>query len=109
MVTRSSTYVVDITKLAHPDDVKNDNFGTWYHSGSHPQPFKVHVEKDGYVQVEKCAHGATGHDVVYLCRLHSIHPSNNQFKHMIAFLFGECLHSLLTTGNCYNELFHYKT
>ena len=60
MVTRSSTYLVDITKLAHPDDVKSDNFGVWTHSGSHQQLFKVHVDMDGYVQVQKCAPGATG-------------------------------------------------
>ncbi len=89
VVVRSSTYLVDITKLAHPDDVKHDNFGMWNHSGSHPQVFKVHTEEDGYVHVEKCAPGATGNDVVYLRRLHSVHPSNNQFKRMIAFISGE--------------------
>ena len=26
-VVKSATYVIDISKLLHPDDVKNDNFG----------------------------------------------------------------------------------
>ena len=86
----SSTYVVDITKLAHPDDIKSDNFGVWSHSGSHPLVFKVHVEDD-YVHVEKGAPGATGNDVVYLRQLHSVHPSHKDFKRMIAFLSGELL------------------
>jgi len=43
--------------------------------------------------VEKCATGVSGKDVVYLRRLHSIHPSNSQFKRMIAFVSGEFLYS----------------
>ena len=71
--------------------------GVWCHSGSRPQPFRVSVERDGSVRVEKCAPGATGNDVVYLRRLHSVHPSNSQFKSMIAFLSGEFLYTLLKT------------
>ena len=59
-ITESCTYVVDVDKLEKPDDIKNDNFGMWNHSGSHPQPFMVHVEEDGWVRVEKCAPGASG-------------------------------------------------
>ena len=91
MVEESSTYIINITKLADPEDVKNDNFGSWSHSGSHPTTYKVHVNKDGYVNVEKCAPGASGADVVYLRRLHSVHPSNNQFKRLIAFVSGKLL------------------
>ena len=35
-VEESSTYVINITKFADPEEVKNDNFGSWNHSGSHP-------------------------------------------------------------------------
>ncbi len=53
----------------HPDGVKNDNFGTWKHSGSHPQTYRVQVEgEDGYVHFEKCAPGTTGDDAVDLPR-----------------------------------------
>ena len=86
-VSVSSTFIVDISKLAHPDDVKNDNFGVWIHSGSHSQSFKVNIDaEDDYIRVEKCATGATGRNVVYLQRLHSVHPSNKAFKRMIAFI-----------------------
>ena len=88
-ITRSATYVVDITKLAHPDDVKQDNFGVWTHSGSHTNFFKLYVDDDGEVDIERCASGATGNNVVSLRRLHSIHPSNKQFKRMIAFVCGK--------------------
>ena len=88
-IVKSATYIIDISKLKHPDDVKNDNFGTWKHSGSHPQVYKVQVEDDGSFHVEKCAPGAMGDDVVYLRRLHSVHPSNSHFKRLIAFISGE--------------------
>ena len=87
-IMQSATYVVNITKLTDPDDVKNDNFGVWKHSGSHPSTYMVNVEKDGYIRIEKCAAGATGLNVVYLRRLHSVHPSNIQFKRLIAFVSG---------------------
>ena len=89
-IVKSSTYVIDISKLEHPDDVKNDNFGTWKHSGSHPLIYRVQVEEDGGLHVEKCAPGATGDNVAYLRRLHSIHPSNSNFKRLIAFISGRC-------------------
>lgn len=50
--------------------------------------FRVHIKEHGYVSVEKCAPGAKGDNVVHLRRLHNTHPSNKQFKQMIAFLSG---------------------
>ena len=87
-ISSSATFVIDLTKLADPEDIKNDNFGSWSYSGSHSTTYRVNVEDDGYIRVEKCAPGATGADVVYLRRLHSVHPSNNHFKRLIAFISG---------------------
>ena len=85
-ISRSATYIVDVSKLKHPDDIKNDCFGSWKHSGSHPQTYKA--QEDGYVRTEKCADGARGDTVVHLRPLHSVHPTNNSFKRLIAFLSG---------------------
>ena len=87
-ISRSATYIVDVSKLKHPDDIKNDCFGSWKHSGSHPQTYKAQVEEDGYVRTEKCADGARGDTIVHLRWLHSVHPTNNSFKRLIAFLSG---------------------
>ena len=88
-VESSATFVVDITRLADPEDIKNDNFGLYKHSGSHHTVYKVNIiTNNNYIQVEKCAPGAAGDNVVHLRRLHSVHPSNNLFKRMIAFLSG---------------------
>ena len=33
-VTSTSIFVVDLTKLAHSDDIKRDAYGQWTHKGS---------------------------------------------------------------------------
>ena len=86
-ISASGSFVVDVMSLKHPDDVKKDFFGKWTHTGSHPFTFKAHIKGDDYVQVEKCAPGASG-DVFYLRRLHSYHPSNPEFWRMIAYVSG---------------------
>ena len=91
-MTASSTFIVDISKLSHPDDVKKDFFGKWNHSGSHPVPFLAQFTPEGDVEVERCAAGASGKDVYYLRRLHSIHPSNSQFRRLLAIVSGMILH-----------------
>ena len=32
-VSQSSTFVVDLESLQHPDDIKKDDFGKWIYSG----------------------------------------------------------------------------
>ena len=87
-IKANATFVVDITSLKHPDDVRKDFFGKWIHSGSHPFTFKATIEADGDVFVEKCAPGASG-NVFYLRRLHGYHPSNGDFRRMLAFVSGK--------------------
>lgn len=53
-ITESSTFVVDVHSLQHPDDIKKDEFGIWNYSGSHPQAYRVYHEEDGHLTVEKC-------------------------------------------------------
>ena len=87
-ITGNASFVVDITSLKHPDDVRNDSFGRWIHSGSHQFAFNASIEAGELVQVEKCAPGATG-NVFYLRRLHGYHPSNPEFRRMLAFVSGK--------------------
>ena len=60
----------------------------WSYSGSYSLSFHTHVYQDGYVQIEKCASGATGSDIYHLRRLHSFYPSNLECKHLIALISG---------------------
>ena len=89
-VSKSSTYVVDVRNLENQDDIKKDDFGIWKYSGSHPKYYKVFEKEDSYLQIDKCAEGATGRNVVLLIRLHCTHPSCSNFKRLICFLTGAC-------------------
>ena len=72
-IESSSSFVINLTRLAHPDDIKKDSYGTWLHKGSHTDVFKCSYDKNGDVNIEKAAPGATGQNVYYLRRLHSVH------------------------------------
>ncbi len=87
-VPHSSTFVVDVSKLGHPDDIKKDIYGKWLHSGSHSDVFICSYLQEDKVSIEKAAPGASGDNVYYLRRLHSVHPSNNEFRRILALLSG---------------------
>ena len=84
----SSTFLVDLGQLSHPDDVKKDMYGKWLYSGSHSDVFLCSFSSSGQVVVEKAAPGASGDNVYSLRRLHSVHPSNVEFRRVLALLFG---------------------
>lgn len=65
----SCTYIVDVTKLAHPDDIKKDMYGKWHHKGSHTDYFMCSYGPENDILVEKVAPGATGSNVFCLRRL----------------------------------------
>lgn len=89
LIDRSATYLIDITKLQHPDDVKNDAFGKWEHLGSHNTLFRTWKNDDGDFQAEKCSPGASGQNVFHLRRLYSRHPSNSECRRILAFVTGQ--------------------
>ena len=84
----SSTFVVDITQLSHPDDIKKDIYGKWLYKGSHTDKFRCSFDGNK-VLVEKAAPGASGPNVYCLRRLHSVHHSNKDFRRIEAIIFGE--------------------
>ena len=55
--------MVDVSKLAHPDDIKKDMYGKWIHSGSHADVFKCTYRDDDSVYIEKAALGASGDNI----------------------------------------------
>ena len=87
-ITGSSTFILDLDKLAHPDDAKKDNFGKWSHSGSHTVAFRSWFADEGEVRIERVDKDCTASDVQYLRRIHSYHPSDSTCKRMLAFVTG---------------------
>ena len=65
----------------------NSAYGTTL-GHTHNHIIKVFDEEDDDIMIEKCAEGATGTNVVLLCRLRCTHPSNVEFKRLICFLTG---------------------
>ena len=94
-VQSSSTFLVDLTRLAHPDDIKKDSYGKWLHKGSHNDVFRCSYDKDGEVSIEKAA---TGQNVYYLRRLHCVHPSHSGFRRILAFICGKYTYYVLLSG-----------
>ena len=84
----SATFVVDVTHLAHPDDIKRDMYGKWLYKGSHTDVFRCTFDQDNKVCIEKALPGASGSCVYYLRRLHSVHPSNKEFRRIVAIISG---------------------
>ena len=62
----SSIFLVDLSQLSHPDDVKKDMYGKWLYSGSHSDIFLCSFSSSGQVVVEKAAPGASGDNVYSL-------------------------------------------
>lgn len=85
----SSTFVIDVTRLSHPDDIKKVVYGKWLHKGSHTDVFRCSFSENSEVRIEKAPPGATGSNVYSLRRLHSVHPTNNAFRRVLAFIFGK--------------------
>ena len=77
----SSTFVVDIST--------SNMYGKWLHSDSHTDVFICTYNEDDSVNIEKAAYDASGNNVYYLRRLHSVHPSNTEFRRVLALLFGK--------------------
>lgn len=84
----SFTFVVDLTKLSHPDDIKKDMYGKWLHKGSHEDVFRCSFDVHKKVLVEKIAPGP---NVYYLRQLHNAHPSNKQFRRIVSVICGKLM------------------
>ena len=60
----SSSFVVDVSKLAHPDDIKKDMYRKWLHSGSHTDVFHCTYSEDKEsVYIKKAVPSASGENV----------------------------------------------
>ena len=52
-IETSSTFMLDLDSLKHPDDVKKDEFGRWLYSGSHVQTYLAWKENGDKLKFEK--------------------------------------------------------
>ena len=95
-ITCSATFIVDLNKLRHPDDIKKDEFGKWNYSGSHCVQYLTWNDGGSFQfsKMEKNNSQPSG-NVVQLRRVRCTHPSNPAFQRMLAFATGLyiCMHA----------------
>ena len=67
IIENSSTFVIDLDSLKHPDDVKKDEFGRWVYNGSHVQTYlawkkgdKLKFEKKSLLMVVRILFNCVG-------------------------------------------------
>ena len=91
-IDKSSTFVIDLDSLRHPDDVKKDEFGRWQYSGSHTQSYlawKSTGDKFTFQKVTDASKVKENSCIFHLRRIHCKHPSNSQLQRLLAFVTGE--------------------
>ena len=88
-VNHSSTFVVDLDCLKHPDDIKKDDFGKWIYSGSHSVSYAA-FRAGGRLDFERLSGvpALKADNVFQLRRINCKHPLNSQCQRLLAFVTG---------------------
>ena len=93
-VSSSAAFIIDLKCLLDVDDIKRDSYGKWNYSGSRSQFFLIKAQNEELI-IEKRSPGCTDDNVYELRRLYCTHPSNSNFRRMIATLTGILLFYIL--------------
>ena len=97
-INHSATFVVDLNKLKHPDDIKKDEFGKWNYSGSHCVLYSTWKDGDDF-QFKRIdsrnSNQESDESIVQLRRVRCTHPSNHDFQRLLVFVAGKLLNNYL--------------
>ena len=52
-VKQSTTFVVNLDYLEHPEDIRKDDYGKWNYSGSHVHHFSVEKTSNDDLQIDR--------------------------------------------------------
>ena len=76
-VSQSSTFVVDLESLQHPDDIKKDDFGKWIYSGSHSVSYAAYQSNQS-LDFERLTGTPSSNagNIFQLRRINYNHPAN---------------------------------
>ena len=88
-VTQSSTFIVDLESLRHPDDIKKDDFGKWTYSGSHLVSYAA-FKTNRKLDFERLSGtpSSMAENIFQLRRIHCKHPTNPYCQRLLAFVTG---------------------
>lgn len=88
-VSSSAAFIVDVTSLSDADDVKRDCYGKWNYTGSRHQLYFIkRLPGGGQMKIEKREPGVAGDNIYQIRRLYCKHPSNDEFRRLIATITG---------------------
>ena len=85
-VRRSSTFIVDLESLKHPDDIKKDDFGKWIYSGSHSVSYAAFMSGNNLELERLTKTKSTSCNSFELRRINCKHPANPQCHRLLAFV-----------------------
>jgi len=91
-VQDNSSFVVDLSQLAHVDDIKSDDCGHWIHNGKKTTAVAVwkqgsHVTK--VVSVKTTTPPDENCRLYTLVRVYYVHDPHRDFKKTYYYLFGK--------------------
>ena len=93
-ITCSATFIVNLNKLRHPDDIKKDEFGKWNYSGSHCVLYSMWKDSEEFkfkkVDTQN-SNQQSSENIIQLRRVRCTHPSNQAFQRLLAFVTGKLL------------------
>lgn len=92
LVEDKLSFVIDLSKLAHIDDIKSDDCGHWVHNGK--KTTNVAVWKQGIritkvVSVKTSSPPDEKSQLYTLVRVYYVHDPHEDFKTAYYYLFGE--------------------
>ena len=92
-VCDAAAFVVNITKLKHPNDLKADDMGSWVHKGKPVRYFNVDRSTDGKVlQATRCSKEESSSTIYKLTRIYYHHKGTSQFQKTL-FMYMVCCNS----------------
>lgn len=92
MVEDNSSFVVDLSKLAHADDIKADDCGHWIHNGKKTTKVAVwkHRNEISKVVSTKSSSPPDENSQLYtLVRVYYVNDPHGDFKRVYYYLFGK--------------------
>lgn len=92
----AAVFLVDTTKLKHPNDLKADDMGSWIHKGKPIRHFEIErVPQSGEVYGAKPCDHRRDDSVYKLTRIYYHHRGTSEFRRTIFYV-----HSKLGHGVC---------
>ena len=106
LVENNISFVIDLTKLKDPNDVRFDELGTWKCTGSRCLEVAVKLGDTDCQVVDKSSPNAM---IVNVRRQHHVHGTDPDMHRMIAFLEGAEKGTCYTLPHCYIIVEHITT